>query len=99
MRRTLTGGYTSRLAVYLRMLANARTGPGFNSEQFKFAESHLLEAHKIINGPNNATDKDTRLCRKALADLYAAWDQAVPGKGFDQKAREWQSRAQKDSQE
>ncbi|MBS0197004.1 MAG: serine/threonine protein kinase [Planctomycetes bacterium] len=91
-RKQFTGGNARRLADFLTAYGRARVGVGFDGERFKLAEANLLEAHPIYlaakgRGP---THKDTLECVHALVDLYAAWDEAEPGKGYDAKAAEWQ---------
>ena len=92
-RRVFTGGYRSRLATLLRAMANARAGLGFDAARFQIAEGNLLEANEILMQPNNATEKDTRECRAAMADLYETWNKAAPGKGYDEKALQWRAKA------
>jgi non-specific serine/threonine protein kinase/serine/threonine-protein kinase len=93
-RKAITGGNARRLADFLSPLGRARAGAGYDSERFKLAEANLLEAHAIYleakdRGPAH---KDTLECAQALVDLYAAWDTAEPGKGYDAKAAEWRGK-------
>jgi hypothetical protein len=37
-------------------------------------------------------DEQTREWTKGLADLYAAWDRAEPGKGYAAKAAAWEKK-------
>jgi hypothetical protein len=61
-------------------------------DQFVEAEANLLEAYPILNKGRGEKHKETRDCAQAIADLYAAWDKAEPGKGHA-KAAEWVERA------
>jgi serine/threonine protein kinase len=94
VRKAFTGGNARRLADFLMSLGRARAGVGDDSGRFTLAEANLLEAHAIYleakdRGP---THKDTLECAQALVDLYAAWDKAEPGKGYDAKAAEWRGK-------
>jgi hypothetical protein len=93
-RKVFAGGNAPRLADFLMLLGRARAGAGYDSERFKLAEANLLEAHAIYleaqdRGPAH---KDTLECVQVLVDLYAAWDKAEPGKGYDAKAAEWRGK-------
>ena len=94
VRKAFTGGNARRLADFLMSLGRARMGVGYDAERFALAEANFLEAHMIYleakdRGP---THKDTLECVQALVDLYAAWDTAEPGKGYDTKAAEWRGK-------
>ncbi len=52
--------------------------------RFSDAEAELIEAQRVL-----ASTEDYREGTFALAALYAVWDQAEPGEGYDAKAREW----------
>ena len=56
------------------------------------AESTLLEAHGLLAaafGPQHARTMKTV---QSLAELYAAWHAAEPGRGYDEKAAEWRAK-------
>ena len=93
-RKRFAGGNAPRLAEFLFVLGRARFGVGYDAGRYALAESNLLEAHPIHvaakdRGPAH---KDTLACVQALVDLYAAWDKAEPGKGYDARAAEWQAK-------
>jgi serine/threonine protein kinase len=52
--------------------------------RFSEAEAEYLEAARILEPTN-----DFFYGASGLAVLYAAWNQAEPGKGYDAKAQEW----------
>jgi len=57
------------------------------------AEASLLEAERILREPHVPVElDDLRECTQALADLYAAWNAAEPGKGHDAPAGQWRER-------
>jgi serine/threonine protein kinase len=93
-RKVFTGGNARRLADFLAWLGSARVGLGYDFERFTLAEANLLEAYPIyLNTKNRGpTHKDTLECAQTLVDLYAAWDAAEPGKGYDAKAAEWKAK-------
>ncbi|MBX3378402.1 MAG: serine/threonine protein kinase [Phycisphaeraceae bacterium] len=93
-RTAFTGRNVSGLAGFLSTLGRARVGLGHDAERFALAEANLLEAHSMYAAARDLgpTHKDTLACVQGLVDLYTAWDAAEPGKGYDAKAREWQSR-------
>jgi len=91
-RTAFTGGNTPRLASYLGTLARARNGLGFDGARFQESEGNLLEAQQILVKVRGAAHAETRASAKDLADFYAAWDTAEPGKGHDAKAAEWRVR-------
>jgi tetratricopeptide (TPR) repeat protein/tRNA A-37 threonylcarbamoyl transferase component Bud32 len=85
MRKQFTGQNAYRLARYLRNLGNARAALGRYAE----AETNLLEAHDITERVPGPVAREVRSFPQALADLYAAWNSAEPGRGHDIKAAEW----------
>jgi serine/threonine protein kinase/Tfp pilus assembly protein PilF len=93
-RKAFTGGNARRLADFLASLGRARVDLGYDFERFPLAEANLLEAYPIyLNTKNRGpTHKDTLACARTLVDLYAAWDTADPGKGYDAKAAEWRAK-------
>ncbi len=87
-RKAFVGVDVGRLAQVLFVLGKARAG----ASQFAAAEGNLLEAHGILSKKPGASAKVTVDCTRALADLYAAWDRAEPGKGHDAKAAAWKTK-------
>jgi hypothetical protein len=83
-RRIFHGDKAWRVPRFLMTLGKARAGLG----QYAAAETNLLEAWDTIQnyGP---TSKDARDCVHANINLYAAWNTAQPGKGYDAKATPW----------
>jgi len=57
--------------------------------EFAAAQADLLEAQPILLKNMGPKGSYTRTCTKAIVDLYAAWNAAEPGKGYDAKAVEW----------
>jgi len=93
-RKAFTGGNAWRLAGFLSALGRARAALPFNPDRFALAETNLLEAHPIFvkareRGPAH---KDTLECVQGMVDLYAAWDKAEPGAGYDAKSAEWKTK-------
>ena len=58
-------------------------------KRFQEAEPLLLEAYEKMDPPEIYQDRKTD-ARDRIIQLYEAWHQAEPDKGFDQKAKEWQ---------
>ncbi len=96
VRTAFTGGNASRLAGYLTILGQARVGLGWGGDagRFTLAEKNLIEAHGICLAAKDrgAAHQQTLACVQALVDLYSAWDEAAPDKGYDAKADEWRAR-------
>ena len=92
-RKRFTGDNAWRLADFLTPLGRARVGVGYDAERCALAEGNLLEAHAIYVAAKNRgpTHKDTLVCVQGLIDLYAAWNTAEPGKGYDAKAAKWKA--------
>ncbi|HTA64589.1 MAG TPA: tetratricopeptide repeat protein [Xanthomonadaceae bacterium] len=88
IRKTFTGDQKKRVARFLLDLGRARTGQG----EFAAAESNLLEAQPIFVEKLGLKDQYTLDCTQALVDLYAAWNKAEPGKGYDAKLAEWKQK-------
>ncbi len=91
-RKAFTGGNARRLAGLLTTLAEARIGVGFDLARFGLAEANLLEAHPILVKTRGETHEYTLECVQGLADLYAAWEKAEPGKGYGARAAEWKAK-------
>jgi serine/threonine protein kinase/Tfp pilus assembly protein PilF len=90
-RTAFTDSHAFRVARVLTHLGRARAGLAKDSADFALAEASLLEAHGIFVKTPGHMPKDTRDCTQALADFYAVWDKADPGKGHDAKAAEWKA--------
>ena len=91
-RDAFTGGYGRRLADLLTALGRARVGLGYDSERFIAAEANLLEALPIYIATRGKRHRATLGCVQGLVDLYSAWDEAEPGKGFADKAAQWKAK-------
>ncbi len=74
-----------------RFLLNLGTAQGRTGD-FAEGEATLLEAQSAAVKSRGESHKDTRSCNQALIDLYAAWDAAQPGKGYDAKVVEWRTK-------
>jgi len=85
IRKTFTGANAFRLAKFLVILGKARAG----LSQYETAQANLLEANEILAQSAGSPPKYTLDCLQAIIDLYAAWNVADPGKGYDAKATEW----------
>ncbi len=92
VRSAFTGGNARRLADLLTALGRARVGLGYDPERFKAAEANLLETHPIYIATRGEKHKATLGCVQGLVDLYSAWDEAEPGKGFEDKAAQWNAK-------
>jgi tetratricopeptide (TPR) repeat protein len=72
---------------------NVRMGLGHTLtglKQYAQAEPMLLEAEQILaTAPQTPAGRHNQSMR-SLAELYTAWNKAEPGKGYDQKALQWQ---------
>jgi eukaryotic-like serine/threonine-protein kinase len=98
MRNAFTDANVWRVGLLLANLGRARVGLGYNAEQFKLAESNLVEAHSIYSSNFGDAHKDTQGCVQGLVDLYSAWHAEVTGKGYDLKAAEWKARIIEESE-
>ncbi len=91
-RRVFTGDNGPRHASLLTALGRARIKVGADAARFSSAESNLLEAHGIFQRALGEKHVDTLGCMRGLVDLYTAWNQSDPGKGYDAKAAEWRAK-------
>ena len=73
-----------------RFLLNLGTAQGRTGD-FAAGEATLIEAQSAAAKLRGESHRDTRHCNQALIDLYAAWDAAQPGKGYDARAAEWRT--------
>ena len=60
-------------------------------QRFQEAESMALQAKEVAVRLYGGTHETSQLCYERLADLYTAWDEAEPDKGYDAKAAEWRA--------
>jgi serine/threonine protein kinase/tetratricopeptide (TPR) repeat protein len=91
-RKVDTGGNASRLAGFLLDLGKARAGMDFDAGRFALAEANMLEARNLFVETKGESSKGATRASEALADLYGAWDKAVPGKGYGDKAADWKTK-------
>ena len=80
-----------RIANMKSRLGGALLGQG----RFAEAEPLLLSGHEgLLASSQTPREPQDRLSEAAerLVDLYAAWDKAEPGKGYDAKAAEWRGK-------
>jgi len=62
-----------------------------DQRRFADAEIELLAAERVLASAEVSNDRYFRSVN-ALVSLYEQWNQSEPGKGYDQKARQWQSK-------
>ena len=60
--------------------------------EFSAAEASLLEAHPIFVENRHQSHRDITECTGEIIDLYAAWQEAEPDQGYDDKVTEWQNK-------
>ncbi len=60
--------------------------------RYQDAEEALGEAYKILMGSVGPENQYTIGVLESFADLYAAWHEAEPDKGYDAKAAEWRAK-------
>ena len=77
---------TEAAAAFRVSLGRALTGLGRYSE----AEAALLEANQIQGEVQGVRPARRKECLGALASLYTAWNETIPGRGYDAKAADWQ---------
>ncbi len=75
------------MGVYLAAYGNTLV----KLERFEEAQKALLESHKILQTALGPEHKRTIKVINALVDLYDAWHEAEPDKGYDAKAAEWRA--------
>ncbi len=93
-RKAFPGANAYRLASLLTNLGRARAGLAKDNAEFAAAEANLHEAHAIYAKSPGPSPRDIRDCIRALVEAYAAWESAVPGKGYDAKSAEWNAKLQ-----
>ncbi|MCC6661533.1 MAG: serine/threonine protein kinase [Phycisphaerales bacterium] len=89
VRGGFTGDSAWRVGEFLNILGRARVGLGFEPERFSLGEAELLEAHATLLRARGEKDPSTLACVRGLKQLYSAWDEAEPGRGYAAKAAEW----------
>ena len=60
--------------------------------RYRDAEEALEEAYEILMGSAGPENKYTIRVVEWFADLYAAWHEAEPDKGYDTKADQWRAK-------
>ncbi len=60
--------------------------------QYREAEEALVEAHEILIASLGSDHEWTIGAGKALSDLYDAWHEVEPDKGYDAKAAQWRAK-------
>jgi non-specific serine/threonine protein kinase/serine/threonine-protein kinase len=88
VRKAFHGRNAHRLGTLLVHLGRARAGTG----EFANAERALLEAQSTFVAVRGEAHKETCDAMRALADMYAAWHAADPGKGRDGEAAAWRQK-------
>ena len=61
-------------------------------QRYEEAETALLEAHELVFAGLGSDHEHTSSAVEFLADLYTAWHQAEPDKGYEAKADEWRAK-------
>ena len=93
VRKVIAGSAGSlRNASLVGLRGQARAGLAKEPGGFATAEADLLEAQSVVAKLRGEKDKETREWTQGLVDLYAAWDRAEPGKGYDAKAEAWKTK-------
>jgi serine/threonine protein kinase len=88
-RKVLGESSPPQFALYMLSLGQARTG----LRQFDDAQTALLEANGFFDkSAGNPRGTYRKKCLKALVELYAAWNRAKPGKGYDAQSAEWKKK-------
>jgi tetratricopeptide (TPR) repeat protein/tRNA A-37 threonylcarbamoyl transferase component Bud32 len=87
-------GTNAPLARFLATIARSRValGGADHPESFALAEANLHEAYSIYARASAERHPEALRCAQGLVDLYAAWDKAQPGMGYDAKAAEWKAK-------
>lgn len=87
-RTTFVGSDARFLGWFLTTLGKARVRVG----EMEAAEGNLHEARAIIFAVQGRGGAARESVLKEIAELYAAWHAAEPGKGYDGKAAEWRGK-------
>ncbi|MBC8107947.1 MAG: serine/threonine protein kinase [Anaerolineae bacterium] len=59
--------------------------------RFAEAETFLIDAERAIAALDHVKSPRHDRCLEGLVTLYSQWDQSEPAKGYDAKARHWQT--------
>jgi tetratricopeptide (TPR) repeat protein len=79
-------------ARYARLFLARYGGALAGLRRYAESEAALLEAHAIDEAEHGAEHERTTRTVRWLADLYAAWHEAEPDKGYGAKADAWRAR-------
>ncbi len=91
-RRVVADASPPQFGFFMLILGRAQAG----QDEYAPAESSLKEAlASFEKGTGDRKGRYPRMCVQALADLYAAWDKAEPGRGHAAQAAEWKTRSAK----
>ncbi|MDX2117066.1 MAG: serine/threonine-protein kinase [Planctomycetota bacterium] len=94
-RKVLVDELAGTLGTFLTTMARSRFSMGFDDARYRRSEKDFLEAHALLLKVGGEADPSTVSCGAFIAEFYAAWEKAEPGKGYDAKAREWTKPAAK----
>jgi len=67
-------------------------------DRYNEAEADLVEAYEILMGSVGPENEYTIGVVESFADLYTAWHEAEPDKGYDAKAAEWRAKLEESHQ-
>ncbi len=88
-RKSLVDNNAVHLGPFLLAMGRASAGAG----KYPEAEALMREAHASSVAARPPGHRDLQRAAGALAEMYAAWNTAVPGQGHDRKASDWAGRA------
>jgi tetratricopeptide (TPR) repeat protein len=74
----------------LALLGHGRSLVGLG--RYAEAEPVLLEAHQVLDAALDATDDRVVKAVRALAELYTAWHEVEPDKGYNATAAAWRAK-------
>ena len=92
VRKSFTGSNEYLAGAVLTSLGRSRVGLGYDAARFGLAEKNLVEAYPLLAKAFGEKHNNTLGAVEGLADLYAAWATAEPGKGYEEKAAEWRAK-------
>ncbi|UCE58267.1 MAG: serine/threonine protein kinase [Phycisphaerales bacterium] len=84
VRKSLPAGHR-RIGVFLAAYGKTLT----LLKRYAEAEGALMEGQTILASQLGLAHRRTIKNMQALVDLYTAWHEAEPGKGYDEKAQDW----------
>jgi len=90
MRRRFTGSGELHLATYLLTIGQIRSAMDYDPNRFRSAESHLLEAHAILERAHTPSHPDVKACVRELIKLYSSWSVSEPDRSFAERKAKWQ---------